>query len=225
MLAESLVGTIGMSLKLYGYWRSSAAYRLRIALHIKNIPYEHVGVNIAPNTSEQKTDAFKMLNPQMRVPVLETPEGMLTQSMAILEWIEETYPSPSILPEKAFDRAQCRAFADTVACDIHPLNNLSVLNALKQDFNADKEAVARWYADWIRRGFEALEVVASKRNGLFLFGEAPSIAEICLVPQVYNAHRFNVNLDAYPHLVAIDEACGSLEPFQKAAPGNQPDAS
>lgn len=213
-----------MSLKLYGYWRSSAAYRLRIALHLKNITYEHVGVNIAPNASAQLTDAFKAINPQMRVPVLETPEGRLTQSMAILEWLEETYPEPSILPIGAFGRAQCRAFADIVACDIHPLNNLSVLSALKQDFGADKEAVARWYGDWILRGFEALEVMAARRDGAFLFGETPGMAEICLIPQVYNARRFDVSLEAFPNLVAVDEACQLLEPFRKAAPESQPDA-
>ena len=210
-------------LKLYGYWRSSAAFRLRIALNLKGVPYAPVSVNIAPGQSAQKQADFKAMNPQMRVPVLETPEGLLTQSMAILEWIEETYPDHPILPVGAYERATCRAFADVIACDIHPLNNLSVLTALKQDLSADKAQVSHWYADWILRGFEALEGVARGRKQTFLYGDAPSLAEICLIPQIYNARRFNVDLTAFPALVEVDRACMALKAFERAAPENQPD--
>jgi len=211
-------------LKLYGYWRSSAAYRLRIALNLKGVPYEPVSVNIAPAKSAQKEPDFKAINPQMRVPVLETSEGLLIQSMAILEWIEETYSDHPILPKDRYERAACRAFADVIACDVHPLNNLSVLTALKQDLGADKAQVSHWYADWILRGFEALEVSAQQRKQAFLYGDAPGLAEICLIPQIYNARRFNIDLTAFPALVEIDKACMILEAFEKAAPDNQPDA-
>ena len=164
-------------LKLYGYWRSSAAYRVRIALNLKSIRYEPVSVNIAPSTSAQKDEAFRALNPQMRVPVLETQSGLLSQSMAILDWLEETYPETPILPASSFERARCRAFADVIACDVHPLNNLSVLMILKQEFGADQTQINNWYADWILRGFEALEVVAAKREDRFLFGAQPGLAE------------------------------------------------
>lgn len=212
-------------LKIHGYWRSSAAYRLRIALNLKNIPYEHISVNIAPAVSAQKEAAFKALNAQMRVPVLETDAGMLTQSMAILEWIEETYPEMPMLPGDAFERAKCRAFADVIACDVHPLNNLSVLTALKQDFAASQEQVSAWYADWILRGFAALEGQAAQRKTDFLYGGAPGLAEICLIPQVYNAERFKVDLSAFPALVEINTACMAIEAFDRAAPQNQPDAA
>ena len=211
-------------LKLYGYWRSSAAYRLRIAMNLKGICYEAVSVNIAPSAGAQKEAEFKAMNPQMRVPVLQTDEGVLTQSMAILEWLEETYPDVPMLPAHAFQRAECRAFADTIACDVHPLNNLSVLSALKTDFKASPEQVNHWYSDWILRGFAALEVSATKRASAFLYGDKPGLAEICLIPQIYNARRFEVDLSAFPELVAIATTCHALEAFQKAVPEAQPDA-
>lgn len=211
-------------LKLYGYWRSSAAYRVRIALNLKGLDYEQVSVNIAPAASAQKEAGFAELNPQMRVPVLETDAGRLTQSMAILEWLEEMWPKPALLPGEPFERAACRAFADTVACDIHPLNNLSVLVALREDFGASPEAVSRWYGDWILRGFAALETMASERRGAFLFGGAPGLAEVCLVPQIYNAGRFEVDLSAFPRLLEINAACAEHSAFIAAAPDNQPDA-
>ncbi len=213
-------------LKLHGYWRSSAAYRLRIALHLKGLAFEHVPVNIAPAANEQMTADFRAINPQQRVPVLETEDGVMVQSMAVLEWLDERYPERPILPQDLVERQQARALADIIACDIHPLNNLSVLKALREDFGAEKQAISRWYADWIYRGFGAFEeMIADRGETPFLFGTQPSIAEICLVPQVYNARRFEVDLSAFPKIVALDAACLKLDAFDKAAPQNQPDAT
>jgi maleylpyruvate isomerase len=211
-------------IRLYDYWRSSAAYRVRIALNLKGVPYDQVPVNIAPGTDEQKSEAYQTVNPQMRVPALEVEGQRSGQSMAILEWLEETYPEPSILPSDPWRRLQARSFADTIACDIHPLNNLSVLSVLRRDFGADNDAVTRWYHDWIHRGFTALEQFASTQMvGQFVFGDIPSIAEITLVPQIANARRFDMDLSAFPTLVAIDAACMEIEAFRKASPeANKP---
>ncbi len=206
-------------LKLYDYWRSSAAYRLRIALNLKGIPYESAVVDIKPGQDEQRGGAYARINPQMRVPSIELDGRVSGQSMAILEWIEETYDGPSLLPEDAWMRLRCRAFADVIACDVHPLNNLSVLSALKTDFGADQEAVTHWYHDWIRRGFDALELLANELpKAGFLFGEHPGFAEITLIPQIYNARRFDMDLGAYPRLIEIDSKCMALQAFQKASP-------
>ncbi len=213
-----------MDLTLYGYWRSSAAYRLRIALNLKAVPYEKVSVNIAPDASVQKSAEFQSINPQSRVPVLKVGETYLTQSMAILEWLEETYPQPALLPTDPILRAECRAFADLIACDIHPINNLSVLQALKHDFAASPEQISDWYAHWIKIGFFALEKCAEKSRGPFLFGEAPGLAEICLIPQIYNAHRYKVDMQVFPHLAAIDTKCLALEAFDRARPEHQDEA-
>ena len=213
-------------LKLHGYWRSSAAYRLRIALNLKGLAYEQVSVNLAPVASEQMTPAFKAMNPAQRVPVLETEDGKLVQSMAVLEWLDERYPDTPLLPQDLGERQMARALGNIIACDIHPLNNLSVLKVLREDFGADKQAISHWYGDWIKRGFAAFEEMISGQSGDgFLFGDQPSIAEICLVPQVYNARRFEVDLSAFPKLVALDATCLALDAFDKAAPQNQPDAS
>ena len=206
-------------IRLYDYWRSSAAYRVRIALHLKGVSYDRLPVNLAPGADEQRAEAYRQVNAQMRFPSIEVDGRRSGQSMAILEWLEETYPEPSILPSDPWARLQARSFADTIACDIHPLDNLSVLAALRNDFAADEAAVTRWYYDWIRRGFEALEhSAAAHRAGTFLFGDAPTIAEITLVPQVYNARRFEMDLSAFPTLVALDAACFELDAFQKASP-------
>lgn len=209
-------------IRLYDYWRSSAAYRVRIALHLKGAAFESVPVNILPGADEQLTEAYKVVNPQMRVPALEVDGKVAGQSLAIIEWIDETLPGPALLPMDPWMRLQARSFADTIACDIHPLNNLSPLAVLRRDFGADEAAVTRWYQDWILRGFAALEAMATGPSaGDYLFGDAPTIAEICLVPQVANARRFNTDLSAFPRLVALDESCRALPAFQRAAPENQ----
>ena len=212
-------------LRLYGYWRSSAAYRLRIAMNLKGLEYAQLPINIAPAASEQIGAEFQALNPQMRVPVLEADGELLTQSMAILEWLEETYPQIPLVPANKLSRARCRAFADIIACDVHPLNNLSVLSQLKDAFGAGPDQISDWYADWIRRGFFALEAMVQDKTTKFAYGEEPSFAEICLVPQIYNARRFDVDLSAFPTLVQLDAESMELEAFQRAVPEVQPDAS
>ncbi|WP_018146892.1 maleylacetoacetate isomerase [Henriciella marina] len=206
-------------LKLYEYWRSSAAYRLRIALNLKGVDYTSEAVNIAPGNDEQMREGYRALNPQMRVPMIEVDGQRAGQSMAVLEWLDETYPDPPLLPEDSWTRLQVRAFADVIGCDIHPLNNLSVLKKLKDDFGADQDAVGEWYRDWILRGFTALEEMAQAHSGAaFLFGDTPTLAEICLVPQVYNAQRYKTDLGLFPRLLEVDEACRALDAFARAAP-------
>lgn len=211
-------------IRIFDYWRSSASYRVRIALNLKGADYETVQVNIAPGVDEQLGESYRLANPQMRVPSIELDGRTVGQSMAILEWIEETLPGPSILPADPVERLEARAFADTIACDIHPLNNLSVLKALRTSFGADEAAIRAWYHDWIRRGFDALEQQAARRAPRpYLFGDAPGIAEITLVPQVYNAQRYEMDLSDYPVLMAIADRCHELPAFRKAAP-TKPDA-
>lgn len=214
-----------MDLKLYSYWRSSAAYRVRIALNLKGADYALEPVNIAPDVLEHRGAAYRALNPQMRVPSLSVDGEILTQSMAMLEWIEETLPGPSLLPTDPLERALCRAFAQTIVSDIHPIQNMSVLAALRNDLGADDAGIRAWIHGVMQRGFMALEAFALARPGsIFLFGDQPSLAEICLVPQFYNARRFDVPLEDYPRLAEIDAAACELEAFLKAAPQAQQDA-
>lgn len=207
-----------MALKLYDYWRSSAAYRLRIALHLKGVAFESVEISLHPDVRAQHSDKYRALNPQMRVPAIEVDGQVVGQSMAILEWLEETYPTPSILPADPLLRLRARALADTIACDVHPLNNPSVLNVLKGTYGADGDAISVWYADWITRGFTALEAQVAGHDTPFLFGDAPTIAEITLIPQIYNAQRFDVDLTPFPTLMKIDAACRNLPAFAAATP-------
>ncbi len=212
-------------LKLYDYWRSSAAYRVRIGLNLKGAAYEAVRINILPGKDEQFADAFRSKNPQMRVPALETPQGVLTQSLSILEWLDETYRDPAFLPADPWERAQVRSFALTIATDIHPLNNLAPIGRLRSQFKADDGAIASWYVHWIRAGFEALETqLAARPDADFAFGDQPSLADICLVPQCANARRFNFEFAKFPRLAAIDERARAHPAFIKAAPENQKDA-
>ncbi len=209
--------------RLYTYFRSSAAYRVRIALNLKGLSYEPVFVHL--RKGEQQGEAYRAVNPQGLVPALETAEGVLAQSLAIIEYLDETHPSPPLLPAEPFARAQVRRMAQIIACDIHPLNNLAVLKTLKRDFGADEEAIGRWYAHWIHRGFAALEeLVARYGSAERSFGEAVTLADVCLVPQMANARRFAVDLEPFPRLVAIDAALRALPAFAAAAPEAQPDA-
>jgi len=205
-------------MKLYTYWRSSASYRLRIALNLKGVAASQIEISLHPDDKEHLGAAYAAKNPQRRVPAIETAGEVVGQSMAILEWLDETYPDPPLLPVDPLDRLKARAFADVVACDIHPLNNVSVLGWLRDKFDADKEGVGAWYAHWIQEGFATLEQVAAGRPDTFLFGASPGLAEICLVPQIYNARRFDVDLSAFPNLLEVDAACLKLNEFKNAAP-------
>ena len=205
-------------IKLYDYWRSSACYRLRIAFNLKGLAYESEEVSLHPDVLAQNDDRYKAINPQQRVPAVVIDGQVHTQSMAILDWLEETYPDPALLPQDWDERLRARAFADTVACDIHPLNNSSVLKYLREDLGANQDAISAWYATWVTRGFDALEVHARKSQSKYLFGDAPGFAEICLIPQMYNARRFEVDMSAHPRLVEIEQSCMDLAAFQRATP-------
>jgi len=212
-------------LKLYDYWRSSAAYRVRIGLNLKGLEYESIPVNILPGTDEQMREPYRSLNPQMRVPALETPQGLLTQSLAIIGWLDTMYKNDPFMPEDPFLAAQVRAFALTIACDIHPLNNTSVLTRIKLEFGADDDHVGEWYRHWVKLGFNALEHQAAARAATpYVFGNSPSVADIVLVPQMANARRFKTDLSPFPRLVAWDENARKHPAFIKAAPENQKDA-
>lgn len=212
-------------LRLYDYWRSSAAYRVRIGLELKGATFESVSVNIAPGKDEQLQDAYRARNPQMRVPALETEQGVLTQSLAILDWLDDTYPDPPLLPADPWQRAQARAFALTIATDIHPLNNLSPLARLRSQFGADEAAIADWYVHWIRTGFDALETqLGSRPQSAYLFGDQPTLADICLVPQCANARRYKMDMTPYPRIAAADARAREHPAFVRAAPENQKDA-
>ncbi|MEL6286344.1 MAG: maleylacetoacetate isomerase [Pseudomonadota bacterium] len=212
-------------MKLYTYWRSSAAYRVRIALALKAVPHERVSVSLHPGKLEQLGDAYKAVNPQMRLPSLEVDGRVIAQSMAILEWLEERYPDPPLLPTDPWARAEIRAFAQIIASDTHPLQNTSVLRYLEDAHGADQTSKRRWAQEWMGRGLAACEALAEGRTTPFLFGETPSFADICLVPQLYKARRFDLELAAMPRLLAVETACLALPAFQVAAPDMQPDAS
>ena len=200
---------------LYDYWRSSASYRVRIALNLKGVEYDTAPINLL--TREQKESAYKALNPQGFVPMLEVGPLRLTQSIAIIAWLEARYAEPRLLPADPDEAAHVRALALTVACDIHPLNNLRVLKRLA-DLGVEQEARDDWYRHWVREGLDALEALAAPRAGAFLFGDAVSLADICLVPQLYNARRFDVPLDAWPALRRADASCAALDAFAAAHP-------
>jgi maleylacetoacetate isomerase len=204
---------------LYDYYRSSACYRVRIALNLKGIDYEKRQVNLVDG--EQKSEQYRSLNPQGLVPMLEIDGHRLTQSLAIINYLDIRYPTPPLIPAAAAERAHVVAMAMAVACDIHPLNNLRVLKYLKNELHQPQEEVDRWYAHWIREGLPALEAMAAPNAGKFLFGDAPTGADVCLVPQLYNARRFNVPIDDYPTLLRADENANSIEAFASAHPDRQ----
>ncbi len=204
---------------LHDYWRSSAAYRVRIALNLKGINYESRQVDL--RNDEQKSADYRALNPQGLVPMLEIDEHRLTQSLAIINYLDIRYPNPPLIPVAAAERAHVVAMAMAIACDIHPLNNLRVLKYLKNQLGHSQEEVDAWYVHWIDEGLPALEAMAKPQAGKFLFGDAPTGADICLVPQLYNARRFNVAIDAYPTLLRAEENANKLGPFAAAHPDRQ----
>ena len=205
-------------IKLYDYWRSSACYRLRIAFNLKGVSYESEEVSLHPDILAQQSESYKAINPQQRVPTVEIDGEIHTQSMAILNWLDTYVPQPAFLPTEPMARMRANAFAMPVACDIHPLNTSRVLAYLREHLGADQAAINAWYGTWVTRGFAALETHARQSETPFLFGEQPGLAEICLVPQIYNARRFNVDMSLFPRLQAVDAACLALEAFQRATP-------
>jgi maleylacetoacetate isomerase len=204
---------------LYDYYRSSACYRVRIALNLKGIDYERRPVDLIDG--DQNSDEYRGLNPQGLVPMLEIDGHRLTQSLAIISYLDIRYPNPPLIPAAAAEGAHVVAMAMTVACDIHPLNNLRVLKYLKNELHQPQEEVDRWYAHWIREGLRALEAMAAPKAGKFLFGNAPTGADVCLVPQLYNARRFNVPIDDFPTLLRADENANGIEAFASAHPDRQ----
>ncbi|MEQ8815845.1 MAG: maleylacetoacetate isomerase [Thalassobaculum sp.] len=214
-----------MTRVLHGYFRSSAAYRVRIALNLKGLDYEPVSVHL--RKGEQRAEAFLALNPQGMVPALVDGDAVLTQSPAILEYLDEAYPdTPRLLPGLPVDRARVRALAAAVACDIHPINNLRVLKYVQGPLGCSQDAMVAWYNHWIAEGFGALErmLADDPRTGRFCHGDAPGLADVCLVPQVVNSQRHALDLAPYPTIRRIAEACDALPAFQAAHPSRQPDA-
>lgn len=207
---------------LHGYWRSSAAYRVRIALALKGLTYETAALDL--RKGEQKSPAYLALNPQGLAPALQSGALIVTQSPAILEWLEETYPEPPLLPEDPAQRAQVRAMAALIACDIHPLNNLRVLKSLREDFGADQAAVDAWAARWIAPGLDALQTLIARHGDGWCFGDRPGLADCCLIPQLYSARRFNLDTAAWAGLTAVERRALAHPAFQAAHPDRQPDA-
>ncbi|MEX0297489.1 MAG: maleylacetoacetate isomerase [Kordiimonas sp.] len=212
--------------KLYGYYRSSAAYRVRIALALKELEYEHVGINLLPGVSEQLSDTFVALNPQGRVPYFVDGDMAVAQSPAILEYLEESYPDRPLLPNDIIERARVRQLVNIIACDTHPLMNLAVTQFLKGSYDIEQEGIMKWYRHWMPEGLSAFEAVLTQSagTGRFCHGDQPGMADLYLIPQLYNARRFNISLDKYPLIQGIDEACAEITAFKEAEPENQPDA-
>ena len=210
-------------MKLYTYFRSSAAYRVRIALNLKALNSDMIPIHLQKEGGMNRKPEFRAINPLMRVPALKLDTGeVLTQSLAIIEYLDETHPEPPLLPRDPIQRALTRALAQTIACDIHPLNNVGPLRYLKNELGQDQAKIDAWYHHWVIEGFNALEAMIAP--GPYACGNAVTLADICIVPQVANARRLKVPLDAFPKIVAVDAACAKLPAFDKARPENQPDA-
>lgn len=212
-------------MQLHNFFRSGTSHRLRIALNLKGLAYDYVAVDLRKN--EHRGTAFKRLNPQGLVPALVDGAHVLTQSVAIIEWLEERYPTPALLPADLDDRAHVRALAAVVGCDIHPVNNKRILDTLRASFGADEAAINHWCGTWISEGFDAYEALlaADTRRAGFSFGSTPTLADAYLIPQVESARRFKVDLARWPRIMAVDAHCGTLEAFRLAAPMAQADAS
>lgn len=212
-------------MQLHNFFRSGTSHRLRIALNLKGLAYDYVAVDLRKN--EHQGAPFKSLNPQGLVPALVDGEHVLTQSVAIIEWLEERYPTPALLPADVNDRARVRALAALVGCDIHPVNNKRILDMLRTRFGADDAAINQWCGTWISDGFDAYEALlaADNQRAGFSFGSTPTIADVYLIPQIESARRFKVDLGRWPRIMAVDAHCGALEAFRQAAPMVQPDAS
>ncbi len=209
-------------MKLYSYFRSSAAYRVRIALNLKGLGYDYEPINLLKG--EQRDNQYTSINPQGLLPALELDGGqLLAQSVGILEWLEETHPHPALLPDEPTPRALVRSVVNSITCDIHPLCNISVTNYLKERHSANDEDIIHWYSTWMHRGFNAIEQVLAKSNSTYSFGEQPGMADLCLVPQVYNARRFDIPLKNFTNIVRVVNACNELPAFSEATPEAQPD--
>jgi maleylacetoacetate isomerase len=209
--------------KLYSYFRSSAAYRVRIALNLKDIPYEMEFVHLAKDGGRNRKPEYRAVNPQMKLPSLVLSSGeVLTQSLAIIDYLEEIEPEPALLPTDPVARAKVRAIAQIIACDIHPIDNVAPLRYLKNVLGQEQPAIDAWYQHWILEGFEAIEALISPAP--YTCGNQVTLADLCLVPQVFNARRLKVPLEQFPKIVAADAACAALPAFDKARPENQPDA-
>jgi maleylacetoacetate isomerase len=211
-------------MKLYSFFRSSAAYRVRIALNLKDLAYETASTHLVKDGGHNRRPEYRAVNPQMRVPALVVADGqVLIQSLAIIEYLDETHPEPPLLPGDPLARAKARALAQIIACDIHPLNNIGPLRYLKNEMHQEQTAIDAWYHHWVIAGFEAYEALIED-GGPYSCGSALTIADVLLVPQVYNARRLKVPLDQFPKIVAIDAICQKLPAFERARPENQPDA-
>jgi maleylpyruvate isomerase len=212
-------------MRLYNFFRSGTSHRTRIALNLKGLSYEYIPVNL--RAGEDRSDRYLALNPQGLVPLLELEERRLMQSPAIIEFLEERWPDPPLLPSDIFGRARVRALAAIIGCDIHPINNLRILSELRGTFGADEATVKGWCGKWITAGFEVIEQLLDEdpQRGPFCYGDSPTLADVYLVPQVYSARRFEVDLASFPIIVEIDNACGELDAFRAAAPAIQPDAA
>lgn len=207
---------------LHGYWRSGASYRVRIAMNLKGLAFDNAAHDL--RKGEQKATDYVALNPQGMVPALQDGDLVLTQSPAILEWLEETHPAPALMPKGANDRATVRAMAALIGCDIHPLNNLRVLKAIRSEFNAGQAAVDAWAAGWIAPGFDALEALVARHGAGWSFGDAPTLVDCYLIPQMYSARRFNMDLSPWPRLLAVEQTALAHPAFASAHPDLQPDA-
>ncbi|KVR43968.1 maleylacetoacetate isomerase [Burkholderia ubonensis] len=213
-------------MKLYSYFRSSASYRVRIALHLKQLPFDYVPVHLLRDGGQQLKDEYRALSPDSLVPTLVDGDAALQQSLAIVEYLDETHPEPPLLPKAPLDRAYVRSIALQIACEIHPLNNLRVLKYLKHMLQVPEEAKNDWYRHWIEAGFATLEarLANDPRTGRLCFGDTPTLADICVVPQVFNANRFAIDTSRFPTIQRIHDYAMTLDAFKAAAPGVQPDA-